>query len=295
MGALIDLTGNTHGDLFVVERAETINGDIKWRCRCTCGVEKVIDGHGLRSGATTHCGCKSFIDENGNIYGKLTVLSKEDGRISGQVSWLCQCDCGNTTIVRGSSLRTGATSSCGCLRGNGTGRPINEVGNRYGRLKVLRRCGSSEKGQATWICKCDCGNDFIASGTYLRAGYSKSCGCLQIEARRVAAFNKLMQQFKWSASDRNLEFSLSRDFVRKITKQKCFYCGIEPRQCCSLPSVSEVYIYNGIDRVDNAIGYIEDNVVPCCSQCNIAKRDHSVENFLSWSERVYNHSIGAKI
>jgi 5-methylcytosine-specific restriction endonuclease McrA len=30
----------------------------------------------------------------------------------------------------------------------------------------------------------------------------------------------------------------------------------------------------GIDRVDNSIGYTPDNCVPCCTQCNRIKLDH---------------------
>lgn len=29
--------------------------------------------------------------------------------------WLCKCDCGNETIVRGNHLQSGTTKSCGCL------------------------------------------------------------------------------------------------------------------------------------------------------------------------------------
>jgi len=30
--------------------------------------------------------------------------------------WLCQCDCGKTSIVKACNLKTGNTKSCGCLR-----------------------------------------------------------------------------------------------------------------------------------------------------------------------------------
>lgn len=41
-------------------------------------------------------------------YGRLSVLKSVKG------GWLCQCDCGNETIVAGSHLREGRVVSCGC-------------------------------------------------------------------------------------------------------------------------------------------------------------------------------------
>ena len=32
------------------------------------------------------------------------------------VNWLCKCECGNLTIVRGCNLKSGASQSCGCER-----------------------------------------------------------------------------------------------------------------------------------------------------------------------------------
>ena len=55
------------------------------------------------------------IDLTGQRFGKLLVIG-EKGRINEQVAWECQCDCGNTTVVRSSDLRSGDTKSCGCLR-----------------------------------------------------------------------------------------------------------------------------------------------------------------------------------
>lgn len=53
-------------------------------------------------------------------FGRLTVLNKDADRIlpSGrrESMWLCKCDCGNIKSVRGASLVSGNTSSCGCLR-----------------------------------------------------------------------------------------------------------------------------------------------------------------------------------
>lgn len=54
------------------------------------------------------------------------------------------------------------------------------------------------------------------------------------------------------------------------------------------------FIYSGIDRVDNSIGYTEGNVVPCCITCNKAKSKQTSEEFLKWVQRVYHHSIGEK-
>jgi len=57
-----------------------------------------------------------LINEIGNRYGRLVVLERKGSNIkSGLAMWKCLCDCGNEITVRGSSLRCGATKSCGCL------------------------------------------------------------------------------------------------------------------------------------------------------------------------------------
>ena len=58
-----------------------------------------------------------FIDLTGQRFGRLVVkeLVPSDGRKG--TFWLCQCDCGNTTVVAGQELRRGGTKSCGCLKG----------------------------------------------------------------------------------------------------------------------------------------------------------------------------------
>lgn len=53
-------------------------------------------------------------DLTGQKFERLLVVSREPSK-NGHVSWLCLCDCGNYTTVRGDKLITGHTKSCGCL------------------------------------------------------------------------------------------------------------------------------------------------------------------------------------
>lgn len=56
------------------------------------------------------------IDMMGKRFGKLLVVEQAESSSSGQARWVCKCDCGNTTITLGHSLRSGRTLSCGCTR-----------------------------------------------------------------------------------------------------------------------------------------------------------------------------------
>lgn len=126
MSKLIDLTNQTFGYWKVLQRAENSkDGRAKWLCECTaCGIQRSVDGSHLRGGRTTNCGCikmqkmanANSINEIGNKYGKLIVLSKaETPNNKYGCYWRCQCDCGNVAIVKGDYLRNGDTKSCGCL------------------------------------------------------------------------------------------------------------------------------------------------------------------------------------
>ena len=52
------------------------------------------------------------------------------------------------------------------------------TGQRFGRLTVIKRCGSTNTKHkvALWLCKCDCGNEVKRTGSHLQANYTNSCG-----------------------------------------------------------------------------------------------------------------------
>lgn len=53
------------------------------------------------------------INEEGNRYGYLTVLYRDETKLK-KVIWVCLCDCGNITRGAGTTLRRGFKVSCGC-------------------------------------------------------------------------------------------------------------------------------------------------------------------------------------
>jgi hypothetical protein len=237
----------------------------------------------------------------GKTFGRWTVIERAQrpaGLKTEGAYWLCQCECGIQKIVNSSLLIRGASKSCGCYQKEHTsqGRFINLLNQRFDRLLVIRLDGTGKQG-ARWECVCDCGNIVVTSSYSLRRGQTRSCGCYQIEQTRNAArieygesaFNLLLGAYKKGAKKRGLEFSLSKEMFREITKQNCFYCGKEPSQIMSNKCNNGDYIYNGIDRIDSNLGYVDNNVVPCCYTCNFMKGSMKYADFYNAIIQIYNN------
>jgi hypothetical protein len=80
--------------------------------------------------------------------------------------------------------------------------------------------------------------------------------------------------YKYWAKQRNKEFELIFEEFSEIINKNCIYCGQEP--------------LNGIDRFDSSIGYIKENCVPCCTKCNNAKHDMTIEEFKTHIAKIYS-------
>ena len=52
---------------------------------------------------------------------------------------------------------------------------IDLTGQRFGRLTVIRYDHTTEKGNACWRCRCDCGNETIVRRQNLQSGLTQSC------------------------------------------------------------------------------------------------------------------------
>lgn len=125
--SIIDLTGQRFGKLVIValDGIRVVQGSGRtysrayWLCQCDCGESIAIRGDGLTSSGTRSCGCirpPARFDLAGQRFGKLVVVARGDARYNGKQGayWKCQCDCGESSVVKGGDLRRGFTTSCGC-------------------------------------------------------------------------------------------------------------------------------------------------------------------------------------
>lgn len=186
------------------------------------------------------------------------------------------------------------------------------IGQRFGKLAVVRianpeeikRTKSDEKHRSRWwIVKCECGREKSIRANSLKSGMTTSCGKFPCRPTRMKLFGEAA---KWSAYKaqiaslkiRNkkrragpLVWGLSLEQFLEITSSPCHYCGIAWSRIFPnyKKSINGRYKHNGIDRVNSSVGYIPSNCVPCCTNCNLAKAQMSVEEFRVWISRVYHH------
>ena len=101
----------------------------------------------------------------------------------------------------------------------------------------------------------------------------------------------LMDSYIRNAKKNNRKFDITQKEFGKLTSSKCHYCSSLPSMIkrggkYNQKSVWGNYQYNGIDRVDNSIGYVKSNCVPCCVICNRAKNKMTYNDFMCYINRI---------
>lgn len=164
---------------------------------------------------------------------------------------------------------------------------IDMTNKVFGRLTV--KSYSHTNRIAFWNCKCECGRDCIHSGSDLRQGKIKTCGC------RIGRDNKTnwrgykdISKTYWqvlnnNAKQRNLEFNITLKYIWRLFNHQ--YC------CCALTG-EEIILrpYNkqtaSLDRIDSKKGYIKGNVQWVHKTINKLKNNFNEKEFVLWCGKV---------
>lgn len=132
--------------------------------------------------------------------------------------------------------------------------------------------------------KCQlCGSTFkpIRSNQRFCGSYTGNSGCSNAQKRmKESIFKKTpkakFRDYRHSAKVRGHGFELSFDEFMSLWGKPCSYCGEDIETI-------------GIDRVDNSIGYVPSNIVPCCGTCNAMKMGHTREFFIGHIEKIISN------
>ncbi len=149
------------------------------------------------------------------------------------------------------------------------------TGKTFGRLKVMEKVPHEPCERIYWKCECSCGVTKDVSGTSLRSGHTKSCGCLS--ADKVVARNTTHGMAKTPLN--NVYHAMKARCLNKNVKAYKNYGGRGITVCDRwLESFSNFYADMGdrptgkhtLERIDNSKGYSKDNCEwrTSVAQCN---------------------------
>jgi hypothetical protein len=112
-----------------------------------------------------------------------------------------------------------------------------------------------------------------ASTAQWRADHKESWAAINKRSRQknresILEFNRTPERrfntARYDAKRRELPFELTFDFWWAEVQKPCHYCQDQ------LGKRSETTV--GLDRMNNALGYLPDNVCSCCDFCNSLKQ-----------------------
>lgn len=101
-------------------------------------------------------------------------------------------------------------------------------------------------------------------------------------------FKALYKSKEKDAARRHKEWKLPHKEALMLFQNYCLYCWMAPSNSFKYGN-HEPLLYNGIDRYNNDVGYIEGNCVSACKYCNRAKRDMPDMWWGAWVMQMQNN------
>ncbi|MEG0774390.1 hypothetical protein [Clostridium sp.] len=175
----------------------------------------------------------------------------------------------------------------------------NLSGKKFNMLSVVKFV-KKDKGRFYYEVECDCGNKKVMRSDSIKV--NKHCGGdthkpegPELQMDRVEVLKK--EEYYQSIIRRSKKLNSQEDNIisfeefSNIVDKECYYCEEKGSKIRKDKYSNTEILINGIDRMDNNLGYITKNVVSCCKWCNYSKHESNISYFANWIYRTYNYMI----
>lgn len=156
---------------------------------------------------------------------------------------------------------------------------IDISGQTFNRLTALEPCGSSKAGTVYWRCRCVCGATTKVSGSDLRRGRIRSCGCIRHHGKSRTIEYRIFYSARARAKQRGLKFTISPSDIQ--IPLVCPVLGIE------LEVHKKTMRDNSptLDRIYPDRGYVPGNVAVVSLRANRLKSDCSPDDLIKLGQK----------
>lgn len=214
----------------------------------------------------------------GKVFGDLTIIKevKKPKNLNRKgFYWLAKCKCGGEVVGITQSFVSEGRRHCGCrLRMNLSNshkgkRIINIIGERIGKLVVLKQEGVGTNNKIKYRCKCDCGNEMVTLGSALRRKDRPTHQCFRcgrIEAKeKISGSNHYLWNPKLSNEERingrrhSILYPQELEWRIKVFKRDNYICGV----CHKKEKKINAHHLNNYKQFDNLRFDVNNGITLC--------------------------------
>ena len=220
----------------------------------------------------------------GGVYNNVTVLEIKKYSLykdsKNRVKY--QCSCGRISEKREDVFLKYKTK-CECEK---TNEHDKIVGQTVFNITVIQKI-YDDKFNPKYRCICNTCKEYkIITYETLKNKKGKFRGCVCPSLNIKSSQNYVYTAYKIAAKKRGYAFDISFEYFIELCEKPCFYCGKEKSNVRKVDDKFKAeWFYNGIDRKNNNLGYINNNVVSCCKLCNKIKSALDYNEFI---DHIYN-------
>jgi len=171
------------------------------------------------------------------------------------------------------------------------------VGEKFGKLLVIKEIFKNKNGHIKFLCQCDCGNTCEVFGTHLRQQKIVSCKCKnKLNGVSSDMWYKIINSgIKTRVKRNGLEINITKEYVNKLyllQNGKCKLSGVE----ITLPKTWRDRTYSAsLDRIDSNKGYVIGNVQWVHKDINFMRGGLSIMEFIIFCRQVVKNNANFNI